>query len=166
MYPVAPVMKIRIAAVYHSSHVGRDTLIDFFGDLAHARGDFLVHDDGFRSRSYRYDDVARAARGFAARLDALGLQKNDKVVFWSENRPEWIVAFWGCLLNGIVVVPIDYRASPDFLHRVARIVSAKIVLVGQDVPPPRVDRTTLVWPLGDLDWREADAPAVAIARDD
>src|SRR5437588_8666963 len=60
MYPVAPVRKIRIAAVYHSSHVARATLIDFFGDLAKARGDFLVYDDGFRSRTYRYDAIVRA----------------------------------------------------------------------------------------------------------
>jgi len=115
--------------------VVRDTLIDFFGDLAHARGEFLVHDDGFRSRSHSYADVSRAACGFAALLHARGLHKGDKVVFWSENRPEWIVAFWGCLLRGVVVVPIDYRASPDFLARVSRIVAAKLVLIGQDVPP-------------------------------
>ena len=107
----------------------------FSNDLARARGDFLVYDDGFRSRSHTYEQVARAARGFAARLHELGLRKGDKVVFWSENRPEWIVAFWGCLLGGIVVVPIDYRASPDFLARVSRIVAAKLVLIGQDVPP-------------------------------
>src|SRR5206468_6108414 len=107
----------------------------FFGDLAQARGDFLVHDDGFRSRRYTYADVARAARGFSARLNALGLRKGDKVVFWSENRPEWVIAFWGCLLGGVIVVPIDYRASPVFLARVSRIVSAKLVLIGQDVPP-------------------------------
>jgi len=147
--------------------VARETLIDFFRDLARARGDFLIYDDGFRTRSYSYAQVGTAAYGFAAKLSTAGLRKGDKVIFWSENRPEWIVAFWGCLLAGVVVVPIDYRASPDFLHRVARIVSAKIVLVGQDVPPPRVDPATLAWPLGDLDWREADAPpAVAIARDD
>src|SRR5882762_5283891 len=78
MYPVAPVRKIRIAAVYHSSLVARDTLIDFFGDLTAARGEFLVYDDGFRSRGYSYAAVARAARGFAARLHALGLHKGDK----------------------------------------------------------------------------------------
>ena len=67
---------------------------------------------------------SRAPRAASpARLHALGLRKGDKVVFWSENRPEWIVAFWGCLLGGIVVVPIDYRASPDFLARVAAIVA-------------------------------------------
>ena len=91
--------------------MARDTLIDFFADLSQARGEFLVYDDGFRSRGYSYGEVARAARGLAARLHGLGLRKGDNIVFWSENRPEWIVAFWACLLRGIVVVPIDYRAS-------------------------------------------------------
>ena len=107
----------------------RETLIDFFADLAEARGDFLVYDDGFRSRRYTYAQVARAARAFASRLHALGLRKGDKVVFWSENRPEWVIAFWGCLLRGVIVVPIDYRASPVFLARVSRIVAAKLVLI-------------------------------------
>jgi long-chain acyl-CoA synthetase len=138
--------------------VPRDTLIDFFDDLARARGEFLVHDDGFRSRRYTYEQVGRAARGFAGRLGDVGLVKGDKVVFWCENRPEWIVAFWGCLLAGIVVVPVDFRASPEFLERVARIVAARLVLVGQDVPSAPVDGGVQVWKLHELDW---DALSVA-----
>jgi len=111
----------------------RDTLVDFFSDLAATRGEFLVYDDGFRSRSYSYGETASAARAFAARLQAAGIGKSDKVVFWSENRPEWIIALWGCILNGSIVVPIDYRASQDFLKKVARIVDAKLFLLGDDV---------------------------------
>jgi len=145
--------------------VRRDTLIDFFNDLARARGDFLVYDDGFRSRVYTYPEVGQHARAFAARLHELGLRKGDKVVFWSENRPEWIVAFWGCILSGIVVVPIDYRASPDFLGRVSRIVTAKLVLVGQDVPPlGAIDAP--IWRLNDFQWGEGTPPSVEIGRDD
>jgi long-chain acyl-CoA synthetase len=146
--------------------VTRDTLIDFYRDLARARGEFLVYDDGFRSRSYSYAQVGRAAAGFAARLHEAGLRKGDKVIFWSENRPEWIVAFWGCLLNGVVVVPIDFRASPDFLARVARIVAAKLLLTGQDVPPLHAGVDVPVWPLDRLDWSTAVPPDVAISRDD
>lgn len=146
----------------------RDTLIDFFDDLSHARGEFLVYDDGFRSRGYSYGEVASAARGLAARLHALGLQKGDKIVFWSENRPEWIVAFWACLLRGIVVVPIDYRASPDFLARVIKIVSAKLILIGQDVPPLAAPDDVPVLKLHELDWgaAAADVPTVPMTRDD
>ncbi len=115
----------------------RDTLIDYFNDLARAKGQFLVHDDGFRARSHSYAEVGHAARGFASRLVDAGVSKGDKVVFWSENRPEWIVAFWGCLVGGVIVVPIDYRASPEFLTRIATRVAARLILVGDDVPPRR-----------------------------
>ena len=77
---------------------------------------------------------------FRPRLRDAGLRKGDKVVFFSENRPEWIVAFWGCLLDGVVVVPIDYRSSPDFLAARQPHRHAKLVLVGQDVPPLRRSR--------------------------
>jgi len=146
--------------------VVRDTLIDFFRDLALARGEFLVHDDGFRSRAHTYEEVGRAARGFAERLHAAGLRKGDKVTFWSENRPEWIVAFWGCLLGGVVVVPIDYRSGPDFLVRVSRIVSAKLILIGQDVPPLRAAIDAPVWKLHEIEWLDGNPPAVPISRDD
>jgi long-chain acyl-CoA synthetase len=146
--------------------VARDTLIDFFHDLSRARGMFLVHDDGFRSRAHTYADVGRAARGFAARLHDAGLRKGDTVVFFCENRAEWIVAFWGCLLGGIVVVPIDYRASRDFLERVSRIVAAKLVLVGQDVTPVRETPDLRVWRLQEIEWRDGSPPSVSIGRDD
>ena len=138
----------------------RDTLVDFFDDLARARGEFLVHDDGYRSRRFTYREVGQAARGFAARLHDAGLRKGDKVIFFSENRPEWIVAFWGCLLGGIVVVPIDYRASPDFLTRVSHIVAAKLVLVGQDVPLLRDTSGTPAWRLHEIEWRGGQPPPV------
>src|SRR5207249_4278125 len=139
---------------------------DFFHDLARARAEFLVYDDGFRRRAYTYEQVGRAASGFAARLHDAGIRKGDKVVFWSENRPEWIIAFWGCLLGGVIVVPIDYRASADFLARVNRIVAAKLVLIGQDPPAPGADIGTPIWHLHELDWHDAAPLAVAIGRDD
>jgi long-chain acyl-CoA synthetase len=149
--------------------VKRDTLLDFFEDLAGAPGEFLVHDDGFRTRTFSYAEVARAARGFAATLHAAGIRKGDAVVVFSENRPEWIMAFWGCLLGGVVVVPIDYRSSPDFLARVSRIVAAKLVLAGQDVPPVHDTAGAPVWKLHELEWPDGVRgvpPPANITRDD
>jgi long-chain acyl-CoA synthetase len=152
--------------------VQRDTLIDFFRDLVTISADFLVFDDGYRRRVHTYADVGRAARGFSARLAAAGLTKDDHVVFWGENRPEWIACYWGCLLSGIVVVPIDYRSSADFVAKVSRLVAARVVLVGDDVSPAALetaglDAAVARWPLADLDWRaDGPWPAVAAARDD
>ena len=114
--------------------MARRTLIDFFEDLSGISGEFLAFDDGYRTWSYTYRDTTEQARAFAARLHAGGIVQGQHVVIWSENRPEWIVALWGCLLRGVVLVPIDYRASPDFLQRVAGIVQARAVLVGDAVP--------------------------------
>jgi len=134
--------------------------------MADARGTFLIHDDGFRSRAFSYQDVGQAARGFAARLSSAGLRKDDKVVFFSENRPEWIVALWGCLLVGAVVVPIDYRSSPDFVARVCRIVRAKLVVIGQDVPTLGDAAGAPTWALHDMPWADGAPPSVDIRRDD
>ena len=163
----------------------RDTLLDFFHDVATGPVEFLVYDDGFRARSYTYAEIAHAARGFAARLQSAGLHKGDKVVFWSENRPEWIIALWGCLLNGSIAVPIDYRASPAFLTSVARIVDAKLLLLGDDVElaglkasptnsnvsPQDVVPTfrSATWKLSDIDFRALDSSGftpVSVTRDD
>src|SRR5690349_13868861 len=130
----------------------RETLLDFFADLSSARGDFLVHDTGFRSRAHTYAEVVGAARNFAARLTAAGLTRGDTVLFWAENRPEWIAALWGCLLQGVVAVPIDYRASEDFLRRVARIVRARVLLTGDEVRfvSHPGDGALAVWPLAEF----------------
>ena len=125
----------------------RETLLDFFADVTAREGEFLVYDDGYRSRSWRYDEVGRAARGVARVLGEAGIGKGDAAVLWSENRPEWIIALWGCLLAGVVAVPIDYRSSPAFLRRVQGIVGAKAVLVGHDVAVPDDGDPTPVWRL-------------------
>ena len=56
------------------------TLLDFFAELAGHAEEFLVYDDGYRSWSYRYSDVARAAQVFAGRLRGAGIAKSDKVL--------------------------------------------------------------------------------------
>ncbi len=151
----------------------RDTLLDFFHDLVQLKGTFLVFDDGYRRRQHTYDDAGRAARGFAFRLAQAGLSKGDKVVFWGENRPEWVVCYWGCLLAGIVVVPIDYRSSPDFVAKVQGLVNAHVLVVGDDVEsgPDSASGAPsgfrFVWRFADLDWTtDGPIPSASIARDD
>jgi long-chain acyl-CoA synthetase len=144
----------------------RDTLIDLFRDLDTHRGDFLVYDDGYRVRRHSYAQVTRAARGFAARLATAGVGKGDKVVLWGENRPEWIVCYWGAIISGVIVVPIDYRASLEFMQRVAAIVEARLIIVGDDVDAAGISAAN-PWRLADVDWAaDAPMPAAAVDRDD
>src|SRR3990172_2613494 len=130
----------------------RETLIDFFNDFYNNHSEFIVYDNGYRSWKYTYRDVAFSAKAFSLKLRAANFKKGDKVIFWSENRPEWVIAFWGCLLAGVVVVPIDYQASSDFLLRVQQIDKARLILIGEEVSIPSIDSGIPVWRLRDVEW--------------
>jgi long-chain acyl-CoA synthetase len=141
--------------------MARTTLLDFFDDLVASRGEYLVYDDGYRTRSYRYEETGRASNAFAAKLQASGLVPGDKVIIWSENRPEWIVALWGTMLAGAILVPIDYRTSGEFVDRVQKRVAARLLLVGDDVAVPADWSGLETWKLADVDWTSEARPSRA-----
>ena len=127
----------------------RETLLDFFDDRIRSDRPFLVYDGGYRTYTWSYAEIRRAARRFSELLHQHGLAPGDRVVLWGENRAEWIVAFWGCLVARAVAVPIDLRASPDLVGRVVRIVSARLVVAGDGLRPPLLPGVD-TWPLDDL----------------
>jgi long-chain acyl-CoA synthetase len=155
------------------------TLIDVFRSLEGRRGEFVIHDDGYRVRRFSYAQVTAAARGFAARLSAIGVQRGDAVLLWGENCAEWLACYWGAVIAGVVVVPIDYRSSAAFARKVADIVKVRVVLAGSEVEheavhptapgTPAVDFSPGVplWSFAGFDWKaDGPLPALAIARDD
>ena len=121
--------------------MARETLIDFFNDFEGLEQTFLIYDDGFRVERYTYAETARKSREFASYLRANGIHRDDKIIIYAENRPEWIFALWGALLAGVVVVPIDYRSSRDFVERIEKIVNAKLAYTGAPVFARNGDRS-------------------------
>src|SRR5579864_5667759 len=114
--------------------MARDTLVDFFNDFAGLEKPFLIYDDGFRVEHYSYAEVAAKSREFAAWLRESGIAPGEKIILYSENRPEWLFALWGATLEGVIVVPIDYRSSTDFVERIKKIVDAKWLFAGGPLP--------------------------------
>ena len=137
--------------------MARDTLLDFFADFARLSDEFLIYDDGYRSHHYRYDQISEKARAFARRLRAAGFARDDKLILYGENRPEWLIALWGCLIEGVIAVPIDYRSSAEFVERIDRIVAARAILVGDESQLPDSPK---VWRLAELseDRKGPDVP--------
>ena len=107
----------------------RETLLSFLDDCV-ARGEetAVVHRRGLRLLRSSGAEIAGRAFQFARELEARGIGRGDRVLFWSENSPEWIAAFFGCLLRGVIVVPLDLKSTPDFVARVQEQVSAKLLL--------------------------------------
>jgi long-chain acyl-CoA synthetase len=102
-------------------------------DRCFARGDDLAiaHHRGVRVVRWSYARLAQTACQFARALESFGVGKGDRVLFWGENSPEWVAAFFGCLLRGAVVVPLDEQSAPGFVQRVQRQVEARLVLCGE-----------------------------------
>ena len=134
------------------------SLSAFFALWSRNRGEYLRCEGDLASGRLTYSEAARATSAFATHLRASGIAQGDRIIFWAENRPEWIVALWACLLEGIVAVPIDFRSSSAMVVRIAGIVSAKAVLIGEGLHPPE-GLSCPVWPL-----RTALRPPAARAR--
>jgi long-chain acyl-CoA synthetase len=144
----------------------RRTLLDFFADVTSdtdaKSAQFLAYDDGYRTWTWTYGDLAAAAHGFAQRLRDENIAAGQAIAIWSENRPEWIAALWGALLEGVVVVPIDYRASADFLVKVTGIVDAKAILVGDAVDASAIGTGRPVWNLAEIFRLKAEAMSIQV----
>lgn len=141
-------------------------LAGFFQQVAQLNREFVVYDDGWRGWTYRYADVARMARALASRLRGHGIAKGDKVMIWSESRPGWVAALWCCLLEGVVLVPVEPQATTSLFHRIEQKIHPRLVLLGDLVPRPETGAP--IWSLRDIETA-ADQPAqepVAVSEDD
>src|SRR5499426_144123 len=115
-------------------------------DLALTRSDEIAvaRQQGLRVARWSYARLARTAFQFARELESRGINKGDRVIFWGENRPEWIAAFFGCLLRGAVAAPLDEQSSPDFVDRAGRQVEAALFLLGEEQERHFKDRRPVV----------------------
>lgn len=89
---------------------------------------------GYRMESWTYAQVGAQANRVARELEVRGLGKGDAALLWGHNSAEWICAFLGCVLRGVVVVPIDHGSTLEFAERVAREVKAKLTFRAQAHP--------------------------------
>lgn len=81
---------------------------------------------GYRMEWFTYGQVLQMAFQFGYELEMREISKGERVMLWGENSAEWVGAFFGCVMRGVVVVPMDDGASADFAARVAKEVEAKL----------------------------------------
>ena len=80
---------------------------------------------------YSYADLRKFALEIGARLWAHGLRKGERVVLFSENQPEWGVAYLGAARNGLTVVPIDAQTWHAEAWSIAAFTEAKAILASE-----------------------------------
>jgi long-chain acyl-CoA synthetase len=110
------------------------SLIDFFRKYAALGNQVAVrHRRGYRMDSWSYARIAEGANRLARELEERNLGKGDAVLLWGENSPQWIITFLGCLLRGVVLVPIDHASTGEFAAQVAKEVRAKTIFCDRSV---------------------------------
>jgi long-chain acyl-CoA synthetase len=109
-----------------------ESLLEFVGKYAAKGKEIAVRQRrGYRMESWTYARIGEEANRVARELEARGLGKGDAALLWGENSAEWIIAFLGCLLRGVVTVPLDHASAATFVGRVAREVHAKLLFHGR-----------------------------------
>ena len=107
----------------------RDHLAALLDDFrSYGREVAVVRYKGNRRRVTTYGELARLAGRFAALLAERGIGPGDRVLIWAENSAEWIAAFHGCMLRGVLAVPLDSNGTADFAARVSSDVSPRLVV--------------------------------------
>jgi long-chain acyl-CoA synthetase len=87
----------------------------------------IVTHRGNRRFSFTYARLAELSARCAHAFDELGLCPGDRVLLWGNNSVEWVAAFFGCVLRGIVAVPLDAAGSLEFARRVVAEVQPKLL---------------------------------------
>jgi long-chain acyl-CoA synthetase len=123
----------------------RTSLASLVADFRHHAQDVAVVSRlGLRQQATTYSELLHLTGRFAAGLQRRDIKKGDRVLLWGENGAPWIAAFFGCVLRGVVAVPIDTGGSADFAEKVCRDVQPRLItgstghITGLDPETPKL----------------------------
>ncbi|HEY8228398.1 MAG TPA: long-chain fatty acid--CoA ligase, partial [Pyrinomonadaceae bacterium] len=112
----------------------RQTLLSYLDDyVLHKNDKMFVQRQGLRLVGSSYRELVNVARRIARELEVRGVNPGDRVLLCGANSSEWIAAFWGCLLRGAVVAPLDQQSTIEFVLSVQKQTAAKLAFVDSDI---------------------------------
>jgi len=107
----------------------RKNLLSLFAEFSRFGGDVaVVQRRGYRREKLTYTGLYANALLWSRALAGRGVAPGDRVLLWGPNSAEWVACYWGILLRGAVVVPMDAAASPDFVERAVKDAGVKLIL--------------------------------------
>ena len=96
-----------------------------------ARPALLEPVEGNVMSTLTYQVLQERVFAFAGYLQQQHLAKGERIMIWSASRSNWLIAYLGALLVGMVVVPLDSNSRADFLQRIATTTEAKFLITTQ-----------------------------------
>jgi long-chain acyl-CoA synthetase len=113
----------------------------------HGRQIAIVTHRGNRSFPCTWEQLADWSARFANELGHRGLRQGDRLLLWGDNSAEWVAAFFGCVLRGVIAVPLDAAGSTEFARGVVAEVRPKLI-VGNPELIDRLDSAPWISSLG------------------
>jgi long-chain acyl-CoA synthetase len=87
---------------------------------------------GERWEGITYGEFYDRARDIGTGLAKLGMKPKDRVALLSDNGPGWVISYFGVVLNGGTVVPIDKELKASELRHILDDSSATFIILSRD----------------------------------
>jgi long-chain acyl-CoA synthetase len=94
----------------------------------HGKQIAIVTYPGNRRVATTYAELASMAGRFSQMLADRGIAPGERVLLWGANCAEWEATFFGCVLRGVIAVPLDAAGSVDFAKRVIADVTPQLIV--------------------------------------
>ncbi|QQO08935.1 AMP-binding protein [Breznakiella homolactica] len=104
-----PELALRAAAEF-----GQKQAFDFYGDQG-------------LYNPISYGEFGRRTRQFARLLQDMGVQPGGRVMLFSENRPGWVIAYFGIALAGAVSVPVLTDFIPEHIKTISEHAEVSLI---------------------------------------
>ena len=116
-----------------SKPIERQTMIDLVARQAESIPDkiALQMKRGSEWVRYSYRQLYEVSRQVAFVLSERGYREGDRVILFSENQPEWGVAYLAAVQIGVIVVPIDPQTAEEEIFALAEYTESKAVLASE-----------------------------------
>jgi fatty-acyl-CoA synthase len=83
----------------------------------------------FQGRRWTFAELSAGVDRVARGLMALGVEPGERVALWMPNRPEWLLAMFGVIKIGAVLVPVNTRFRTDDVAYVLGHAEARTLLL-------------------------------------
>ncbi len=105
-----------------------NTLIDLFKVFEKRNEEAFVYRTGIRRFTFKYKELYGSSLKIAQYLHQQGIKIGDRVILWAPNSPSWAFVYFGILLSGGIVVPIDFAGGKNRAGNILKLSGAKLAI--------------------------------------
>ena len=86
-------------------------------------------------QQYTYEEFRRKVNQLSMRMTRFGIKHGDRVAIFSQNMPNWVVAFFSSTVFGRVAVPVLPDSSEHELTNILNHSESKVLFISQRMMP-------------------------------